>query len=94
MGRRKKINLSLVSPHRALYMTKCPYYRNTVCGMRTRVDAKTNGFVGEITECDGICDRMRIYDDKNERYKKNQDKRRAKEIKEKQREYEENRNKQ
>jgi hypothetical protein len=90
MGRRQKINLSLVNPHRARYITRCPYYRNGICGMRTRVNAKTNAFVGKEVECDGVCDRMRIYDDKNERYKKNQEKKRAKELKEKQENYNNN----
>lgn len=58
--------------------------------MRTRVNAKTNAFVGKEVECNGVCDRMRIYDDKNERYKKNQEKKRAKELKEKQENYNNN----
>lgn len=85
MGRKKKLNPLIINQHRIRYITRCTFYINGMCQMRSSKDENQTP-----TMCNQKCDRMRIYDDKNERYKKNQEKKRAKELKEKQENYNNN----
>lgn len=79
MGRKKKLNPLIINQHRIRYITRCTFYINGVCQMRSSKDENQTP-----TMCDQKCDRMRRYDYINERYHMNKKKRELEELKQNQ----------